>query len=406
MNNKGHYKKHRRSYPGGQNGRHRQGRGHGGARHSAAEHQARVAGKLEKVAVEGFKSLKKIDMRLNSVNIFIGANGSGKSNALGFFEMLSYMMSGSLREYVRRKGGGDDLLFNGAKRTQSIWADLSFGSKTGHSDYRFRLSYTEDDALAFGEERYRFTPSGKPPYEWNNLGIGHEEAAIIAPEHHISAHITKRMMQNCSVYQFHDTSPESRLKVGWDAEDVHYLKNHGGNLPSVLLDLQHNCSDNYGEIVRFMRRMLPIFKDFELKVLYGKASLRWMPQGDADKSFGAHLTSDGTLRLMALTTLLCMPAERQPDIILLDEPELGLHPEAITLVAAMIKRVAVNKQVIIATQSPLLLNEFSIDDIVVAEMGDDGGTEFKRLAEKDFINWLDEFKAGDLWQKNLLGGNP
>lgn len=391
---------------GGQTRHRRDGRGRSGAHRFSAENPGRVAGKLEKVAVEGFKSLKKIDLLLNAVNIFIGANGSGKSNALGFFEMISYMMSGSLQEYVRRKGGGDDLLFNGAKRTQSIWANLSFGSKTGKSDYQFRLSHTEDNALAFGEERYRFTPSGNPHNEWNNLGIGHAEAQIINPAQYKSAHITKRMMQNCSVYQFHDTSPTSQLKVGWDADDAHYLKDHGGNLPSVLLDLRENCSDNYGEIVRLVRQMLPIFKDFELNVRYGKANLRWTPQGDAGKTFGAHLTSDGTLRLMALTTLLCMPTERQPDVILLDEPELGLHPEAIGLVAAMIQRAAVDKQIIIATQSPLLLNEFSIDDIVVAEMGDDGCTEFKRREEKEFLKWLDEFKAGDLWEQNLLGGNP
>lgn len=397
---KNYHNNRKARHPGGRNDRHRQGSGYTNG------HRTRVVGKLEKVIVEGFKSLKKIDLQLGSVNILVGTNGSGKSNMLGFFEMLSYMMSGSLQEYVQRKGGGDDLLFNGTKQTQSIWADLSFRSTTGRNDYQFRLSHTEDNSLAFGEERYRFTPTEKPADNWSNLGQGHREAKITDRALHKSAHITKRMMKNCSVYQFHDTSSTSHLKVSWDADDMYYLKDHGGNLPSVLLDLQRNHPDNYDEAVLFVRKMLPIFKDFELKVLYGKVSLRWTPKGNTDKSFGAHLTSDGTLRLMALTTLLCMPAERQLDIILLDEPELGLHPEAIALVAAMIKRAAVNKQIIIATQSPLLLNEFEVSNIIVTEMGADGSTEFKQLDSENFLRWQDEFRTGDLWQKNLLGGNP
>ena len=368
--------------------------------------QARLSGRLTEVCVEGFKSLKNVRLRLRPVNMLIGANGAGKSNALGFFEMLSYMMSGSLQEYVRRKGGGDDLLFNGAKQTRSMLARLTFASDTGKSEYEFRLSHTDDNALAFGEEQYRFTPRGKKPYSWNNLGIGHTEAKIIDPALHKSAHITKRMMQNCHVHQFHDTSSTSSIKVGWDTSDVSYLKDHGGNLASVLLDLREHQSDNYNEIVRVIRGVAPTFKNFDLHPLYGKVALRWTSQGDSEKSFGAHLTSDGTLRLMALVTLLCMPENRMSDVILLDEPELGLHPEAIAVVAALIKRVACKKQIIVATQSPLLLNEFAIDDIVVAEMDDEGGTEFNRLEEKNFLQWLDEFKAGDLWQKNLIGGNP
>ena len=371
----------------------------------------KVSGRLAEIFVEGFKSLRKVNLRLEPINILIGANGAGKSNALGFFEMLSYMMSGSLQEYVTRKGGGDDLLFNGAKQTQSMWAQLSFASSSdtdnvGKNEYQFRLSHTEGNALAFGEERYRFTRAEESTGDWRSLGQGHWEAQITDHALRKSAHITKRMMQNCSVYQFHDTSKESSLKIGWDAEDVRYLKDHGGNLPSVLWDLQENYRDNYNEIVRHIRELLPVFKDFEPQVLYGKARLRWKSRSDTDKTFGAHLTSDGTLRLMALVTLLCMPASRQPDVILLDEPELGLHPEAIAFVAALIKRAATQKQIIVATQSPLLLNEFAIDDIVVAEMDAEGGTEFNRLEEKNFLQWLDEFKAGDLWQKNLIGGNP
>lgn len=366
----------------------------------------RLSGKLDKVDVEGFKSLKNISLQLKDINILIGANGSGKSNLLDFFEMLSFMMSGSLRRYVSHKGGGNELLFHGAKRTPSIGSTLSFGSATGRNDYQFRLSHTEADTLAFGEERYKFTRNEQPLSDWRNLGIGHMEAKIVNPELGTPAHITSGMMKRCEVYQFHDTSSTSRFKNSWDADDARYLRAHGGNLPAILLMLRNDYYHNYQEIVHLMNRMLPIFKDFELDEDNGRTKLRWVSQADADKSFGAWQTSDGSLRLMALTTLLCMPSDLQPDIILLDEPELGLHPDAIAFVAEMIKGVGINKQLVVATQSPLLLNEFVPADIIVVEMNERGETELQRLDEEEFRHWLVEFNPGDLWLKNLLGGNP
>ena len=402
--------KHERNFSGG--GR----RGHsapvpGGRRYSSRAQSderpyKRLVGKLTEIHIQGFKSLKDIVLKMGKLNVLIGANGAGKSNALGFFEMLSYMMSGSLQEYISLKGGGDDLLFNGAKETPSIVASLEFDSDTGKTEYSFRLQYAEDRKLIFGEERHRFTARGKRGGNWTSLGVGHYEARIIDRALPPQAQITRKMLRHCDVYQFHDTSGTSPMKRGWDSSAVRFLKASGGNLPSVLHDLGENHAAAYGDIVRYIGEMLPVFKNFDVDLLHGKAILRWQSKGGSDKSFGAHLTSDGTLRLMALITLLCMPEDRQPDVILIDEPELGLHPHAISLIAALIKRAAVKKQMIIATQSPLLLNEFCIDDFIVAEMGEDGGTAFKRLEEKEFLHWLEEFQPGDLWQKNVIGGNP
>ncbi len=365
--------------------------------------------KLEKITIKGFKSLKDIEFPLNNINVLVGANGVGKSNFLNFFEMLSWMTRGrSLQEYVARKGGGNDLLFNGSKNTRSIECFITFDTRSGKTEYNFALQHTEDNRLIFSREEYRFARSEYPgaPPDWKSLGVGHEEAKIVEKENDTTAQVTRKILQNCTIYQFHDTSETSPLKFECDVDDNVFLKGNGQNIAALLYDLQQNKNTIYQEIVRNIQLALPIFKDFDLKVHYDKVKLRWLSKGVQDKSFGPHLTSDGTLRFMALVTLLCLPEDRLSNVILLDEPELGLHPYAITLIADLIKRLGKTKQIIIATQSPLLLNAFGINEIVIADMSTEGATQLRHLKKDELMEWLGEYQPGDLWQKNVFGGNP
>ena len=129
-------------------------------------------------------------------------------------------------------------------------------------------------------------------------------------------------------------------------------------------------------------------------------------EGPGDgKTIGAHLTSDGSLRFFALVTLLNLPSEMLPDVLLLDEPELGLHPAAAALIGDMIKALARERQIIAATQSPLLVDAFDIDEILVLEL-QDGKTNVRRCDENQYREWLNDYTTGELWQKNLLGGRP
>ncbi len=183
------------------------------------------------------------------------------------------------------------------------------------------------------------------------------------------------------------------------------LRSNGGNLAAVLYRLEHEDHHRFELICRHIRRVLPVFDGFKIENSYGKVYLRWKAKGTG-KTFGAHLTSDGSLRFFALVTLLNLPREMLPHIVLLDEPELGLHPTAIALIGDMIKALSVDVQVIVATQSPLLVDVFDLEEIVVLEARD-GRTSFRRLASNDYRHWLDEsFAPGELWQKNLIGGRP
>ena len=371
-------------------------------------HTKQLIGKLEKIKIGGFKSIENIELPLKNINILIGANGVGKSNFLNFFEMLSRMVkSDSLREYIARKGGADDLLFNGAKVTRSIESHLEFNSRAGKTEYQFTLRHTEDNALAFSREECRLTPAqsgGEPP--WESFGVGHREAKLTDKRFQDKAGVTvSRMLKNCSVYQFHDTSRAGPFSQPSDTDDNVFLRADGRNMASVLYDLQQNNPAIYNNIVSVVRKALPAFSDFRLEPLHSRITLKWT-QKNSDKTFSPHLGSDGALRFFALATLLSMPEDRTSDIVLLDGPELGAHPYVITILGSLIKRLSKrNKQVIVATQSPLLINQFDAEDVIVAEMKE-GNTNLTRLKNDDLRRWLDDYCLGDLWQKNVFGGNP
>lgn len=321
--------------------------------------------------------------------------------------MLGWIIrSKSLQQYIGLNGGGDDLLFNGAKHTTEIKCDMQFNSSAGDNEYTFKLQHTNDNMLIFSDERCRFRRRDTELPNWIHLGVGHRETNVRDESYGDTVRVTYDMLKSCAIYQFHDTSYTSPLKTSTDITDNIFLRERGNNLAAVLLDLHDNHSRIYDEIVSHIRVVLPIFDTFDLQPLHGKVSVRWVSSQQRDKLFGAHLTSDGTLRFMALVTLLCMPASRISNIVLLDEPELGLHPYAISLIAELIRRLATEKQVIVATQSPLLLNEFAIEDAVAVDMKD-GATQFRRIENNTALTaWLKEAGMGEAWQNNLFGGNP
>ena len=212
------------------------------------------------------------------------------------------------------------------------------------------------------------------------------------------------MLRNCAVYQFHDTSESSKIKVGCDITDRYRLSSNGGNLAAVLYRLEQEDFQRYQNICYQIGRVLPGFDRFILEPEFGKVLLRWKPKW-GDKTIGAHLTSDGSLRFFALVTLLSLPSNVLPDVMLLDEPELGLHPSAIALLGGMIKSLSAHKQVIVATQSPLLVDSFDLEQIYVLNLRD-GKTAVSRPNAVELKSWLEEFSTGDLWRSNVLGGRP
>ena len=371
---------------------------------------------IERLHVRGFRSLADVQISpLAGANVLIGANGSGKSNFIHFFNMLSWMLkSRRLSEFVGREGGADDQLHGGNETTSQLDVEITIRTVTGRTDYRFSLMYAHSDQLLFSEEAFRYSRDDcETEAEWNYLGAGHGEAQIVraGQRNHAGLSATRRtartvtrLLRNCAAYQFHNTGSTSSLKKTWDAEDHAYLRTDGGNLAAILYQLEHKDLDRYELICRHIRRVLPGFDRFRIEKQYGKVALRWRSR-QLNKTYGAHLTSDGSLRFFALATLLNLTGKMLPSVLVLDVPELGLHPKAIALVGDMIRSLAERRQIFLATQSPLLVDAFELGEVFVFEM-QDGRTEVTRPDSLQLKTWRDEFSVGELWQKNLLGGRP
>ena len=364
-----------------------------------------LRGRITEVSVEGFRSLQRIEkLQIPRLTVLIGANGAGKSSFIRFFEMLSWMLRArDLQGFVLRKGGGDDQFFMGSRTTPQIKAELCIAIGNGFSDYRFEMAHlSAGDTVMLTHEAYRYWDAGKlGQANWSNLpGVGKESA--LPDQANKTAKTIYTLLRQCSTYQFHDTSPNASLHQRWDISDSVRLRSDGGNLAAVLLDLRENDTPRYRQLVRQIQRVFPTLDDFVLEPVAGKVLLRWKSKY-SDKVFGAHLTSDGSLRLFCLLTLLSLPDERLPGMLLFDEPELGLHPHAITLVSEMFKRVAKTRQVFIATQSPYMVDCFDLENIIVAE-AKDGATTLRNLPRRQYQQWLDDdYLLSDIWLKTPVG---
>lgn len=350
---------------------------------------------LSRLVINGFKSIRHCDLTLTSLNLLIGPNGVGKSNFIGFFKMIQQMLDQNLQVYVGKQGGPDALLHFGRKTTEQLTAELYFGS----NGYKFTLEPTQDNRMMYANEALWWSVSGN----WH-VGRGHFESAAEGARTRITAY-TIPTMKRWRVYHFHDTSETSLVKGVQQIDDTRYLRPDARNLAPFLLMLREDHPESYQSICRLVQLVAPFFGDFFLQPTAGNPEmieLRWTEKGE-DVPFKAHQLSDGTLRFICLATVLAQPESLQPATILLDEPELGLHPSAIGYLASMLKTASAEKQVIVSTQSVTLVNSFSIEDLIVVDR-EERTSVFRRLDPADFEEWLKEYTVGDLWEKNLLGG--
>jgi predicted ATPase len=355
-------------------------------------------GKLTKVVLRGFKSIKNCEIDLMNINVLIGANGAGKTNLLSALELLQSVLAGSLTYYANKKGI-ETLFYNGKESTDSIITEYHFGDDI----YSFELEWTENNSLAFISESLIL--NGK-----EILGEGgHTESKVLNLLRNMSynTEISKTVLNpSLVVYRFQDTTASSRKKSEQNvSNDVAFLSD-GRNLAAFLYRLKRYFKKEYDDILYVVRLVAPFFEDFELEPRELNDELidmLWQERG-CDSVFNASQLSDGTLRFICLTTLLLQPNELQPDVVIIDEPELGLHPYAVTVFSELVKKVSIDKQIILSTQSVELLNNFEADDVIVVDKSANG-SEFNRLHAESFTEWLeDDYTLGDLWNKNILGG--
>lgn len=365
--------------------------------------------RLKEIKISGYKSLgtdiQPINLEMSNLNIIIGANGAGKSNFISFFQMLANMMTGALQIYVGKNGSSESLLQFGSKKTKMISASLVFQNDRFTDTYEFSLVKAVNDTLIFAEEVIN---DGENKFE---LSSGQKESFLLTDEaSHASERAVRAILSGCKTFQFHDTSSEAHIRSAAYIENNRFLMSDGGNVASYLYMLKMKYEQYYKRIVDHVRYVMPGFHDFflEPQILNPQwIKLQWFEKGNSEYVFGPEHFSDGTLRFIALATLFLQPPELLPQVIFVDEPELGLHPQAVDVLASMVQRAKESTQIIMATQSPRLLDSFDYKDIIVAEKDKETGcTILKRLDEKDIKIWLEDYSLSQIWEKNIIGGQP
>lgn len=366
--------------------------------------------RLEAITLKGFKTIRELDdFSPGPLTVLIGPNGAGKSNFISFFRMLSWMLvePDHLQTHVAEQGGASKLLHDGPAITREIEAQLTIKTASGDNQYHFRLFFAAGDILIFADERYRFSRTDHPgKARWNETGAGHRDPQLLA---HANSDDTARVilsiLKRFNVYQFHNTSTTARIRTKWNINDNRFLKEDGANIAPLLYRLKSEEGQYYQRIVDNLRLILPFFSDFELEPEYRSLLLAWRERG-SDQIFDVSQASDGMLRAIALVTLLLQPEETLPDLLILDEPELGLHPYAINVIGGLIRAVSEKAQVIIATQSTAFVDCFELDDIVVVER-EGRESVFRRQESTDALEeWLEEYSPSEIWEKNVIGGRP
>lgn len=362
--------------------------------------------KVDTLTIRGFKSLRNIvDFPLRELNVLIGANGTGKSNLVSYFRMLGELVEGRLQLWTRNQGSADRLLSFGVKTTTQLESSIDFG----RNGYRFVLEPTAEGGFSFAfESQYFDGDFGKIN---QNLGSGHAESRL--KESALSegkgkvAEYCYRSISGWKVYHFHDTSATAGVKRPGAVHDNQSLRTDASNLAAFLYRLATEYPQSYLQVRKTVQLAIPFFDDFELRPQRLESgeeqiALLWR-QKNSDYPFWPSQLSDGSLRFICLTAALLQP--KPPSTIIIDEPELGLHPYAITLLGSLLRSASKQMQVIVSTQSVPLVNEFAPEDLVVVERENDA-TVFNRLEATELDAWLEEYSLGELWEKNVLGGRP
>lgn len=373
--------------------------------------------RLERIELKGFRSVSprspaKIDV--GDVTVLLGANGAGKSNLVLFFKMLGHMMTSSLQNFVGRQGVSQ-LLFHGPKATESLEFTLHFSSKTVRNTYGVKLSFGLPDRLfVSGESVTHLREGHRQPQEYF-LPVGRDEVSIKEDTREDTcktSRVIARFLSGVRAYQFHDTSETARIRGRSYVDDSKHLLSDGGNLAAFLKRLKEGDEFRpyYERIVRHVRRVMPQFGDFMLEPLSDNeryVRLNWRNAWGNDYLFGPDQLSDGSLRFMALAALFLQPPQLMPGVLVVDEPELGLHPAAIVELAGMVRIAAQNTQVLLATQSPCLVDEFSPEQLLIVEFDKkERCSVFSRLDAEALREWLERYSLSDLWEKNVLGAQP
>lgn len=371
---------------------------------------------LSRIRIEGFRSLRDVTLTPGRVTVLIGPNGAGKSNLVGALRLLHVLVRRSLQRSVAEAGGASRLLHFGPKVTPTLSLSVNFVRGGRGGSYAVTLAPDATDGLYVQSEVARGSSQRGAETVSSELAADVRESRLavvgIGPTN-VAAREAYLCVSRLGLLHVHDTSERSALRQNGHVADTSYLRPDGGNLAAVLYHLAVSTSPDaraaWRRIESLIQRVAPYVKTLEPELLNPEAPersavrLRWTDQ--RDHRFDVADLSDGTLRALALFTALAQPASTLPAFLCIDEPELGLHPAAISLLVELIRSVSDRCQVMLATQSPALLDHFAPEEVVVVEQHD-GETSLRRLDAEALKEWLEDYTLSELYDKNVLGGRP
>jgi len=345
--------------------------------------------KVNHITIENYKSIRSLNkLSLTHLNILIGSNGAGKSNFISFFQLMNKMIEKQLKSYCIEQGL-DKLLFFGLKQSKSISSEIDFGD----NKYHFKLKPANEGFLFIDEEKTYNNG-------WHLIGRASEETKLY--DNNVSESLIDAL-KSWKVHHFHDTSSTAAVKQYCHINNNRRLEFDAGNLAAFLYKLKQTNGFYFNKIEETIKLVAPYFDQFILEpneLNPNRIKLEWRQKG-SDNYFDAFSFSDGTLRFISLATLLLQPSP--PDTIIIDEPELGLHPYAISVLASLIKAFSIDKQIIVSTQSVTLLDSFEPEEIIVVDKLKNHSV-FKRLSSNELKDWIEDYSIGEIWEKNLIGG--
>ncbi len=362
---------------------------------------------LQKIQLTHFRSFFQIEVEIRNINVLIGGNGSGKSNFISLFSMLNYIQIGKLGDWIANKGGFDNIVYNGIQENEFIHFSFFFETEgsNGQNIYELSLRTTEENYIVDAEKFgfWKSNESLKPFFQHQETNqtetkLKHLAERKVDMPHHIYSNI-----KGFQVFHFDDVSANSNKKRLQNIDEGYPLHPEGDNIASFLYYLKQNEIDYYDKILAIIRLVTPYFDDFILEPELSNSNqikLKWREKNNL-KILSAALISDGSIRFICLCALLLQPTP--PLLIVIEEPELGLHPLAISFLAELIKKASLRTQIILSTQSVTLLNQFEPSDILVVDR-DQSSSQINRLNEQELQDWLDEYSLGQLWENNYLGG--
>jgi predicted ATPase len=351
-----------------------------------------------------------MDLDIQAINILIGANGAGKSNFISFFKLMDSIYEQRLQDYIGNNI--NRLLYFGKKTSQSLSLLVEFQQEKENYKNAFMVVINVKQGSNQGYistlrdyfNKGQFDNQDYTKWGSTNWDINVEESQLKNRKESRASYL-KDYLKSFKIYHFHDTSDTSALKAVCELNDNRQLRENGSNLAAYLYYLQEQHPNSFKKIEMVVKSIAPFFDRFDLfpdQLNKNQIELRWQEKGN-DYAFNAYHLSDGTLRFMALATLLLQP--ELPKIIIIDEPELGLHPFAINKLAGLIKKASAQSQIIIATQSVSIVDNFEPEDIITVDRKENQSV-FQRQSSKTLKDWLQNYSMGDLWNKNVIGGRP